>query len=112
MANWGANFVVTVSFLTLLERDRRRRHLLPVRRLSMVALAYFQAQGARDQEPQPAGDRTRPYYGLGVAGGGVGIGSVGRNSTPGTDTQVSSYEHVPAGEVQVRRGEHVHATDG
>jgi hypothetical protein len=53
-----------------------------------------------------------PYFGLGVAGAGVGIGGMGRNITPGTDMQVSSFEHVPAGEVQVRRGEHVHATDG
>jgi hypothetical protein len=28
------------------------------------------------------------------------------------DGQVTSYEHVPAGDVQVRRGEHVHAIDG
>jgi sporulation protein YlmC with PRC-barrel domain len=61
-----------------------------------------------------------PYYGLGVGGAGVGIGGMGRNSipgtnrnsTPGTDMQVSSHEHIPAGEVLVRRGEHVHATDG
>ena len=53
-----------------------------------------------------------PYYGLGIGGGRVGIGGVGRNSIPTASMQVSSYEHIPAGEVQVRRGEHVHATDG
>ena len=60
MANWGANFVVTVSFLTLLSAIgnagtfflfawpvHRRADLLP-------------AAGSRDQEPQPAGDRARP----------------------------------------------------
>ena len=36
-----------------------------------------------------------PYFGLGVGGGSVGIGSLGRNSIPGTDMQVSSYEHIP-----------------
>jgi hypothetical protein len=53
-----------------------------------------------------------PYYGLGVASGGVGIGGMGRNWSANADARVASYEHVPAGEVQVRRGEHVHATDG
>ena len=47
-----------------------------------------------------------PYYGL---GGGMGVG-------PGPDlagvSQTITYDSVPAGEVTVRRGEHVHATDG
>jgi hypothetical protein len=47
-----------------------------------------------------------PYYGL---GGGVGMG-------PGSDlagvSQTVTYDTVPPGEVSVRRGEHVHATDG
>jgi sporulation protein YlmC with PRC-barrel domain len=45
-----------------------------------------------------------PYYGL---GGGIGA--------PGGLDAVSetvTYDSVPAGEVAVRRGEHVHATDG
>jgi len=44
-----------------------------------------------------------PYYGLGM--GGIGIGM-----DPGP--QPVTYDRVPAGEVEVRRGEHVHATDG
>lgn len=47
-----------------------------------------------------------PYYRLQLrrwAKGGTGLGS---------DPQVSIYDRVPQGEVQVRRGQHVHATDG
>jgi len=54
-----------------------------------------------------------PYYGLGPIGPGLGIaGGVGLNRSVNSDAQVTAYEHIPAGEVQVRRGEHVHATDG
>jgi sporulation protein YlmC with PRC-barrel domain len=45
-----------------------------------------------------------PYYGL---GGGIGVGG-GLDAVSETVT----YDSVPAGEVAVRRGEHVHATDG
>ncbi len=41
-----------------------------------------------------------PYYGLGIGGNGV----------PGP--LVVTNDHVPMGEVEVRRGEHVFATDG
>jgi sporulation protein YlmC with PRC-barrel domain len=44
-----------------------------------------------------------PYYGLGMGMGGMGMG--------GMPAPVTS-DRVPAGEVEVRRGEHVHATDG
>jgi sporulation protein YlmC with PRC-barrel domain len=55
-----------------------------------------------------------PYYGLGLAGGmgtggmggGMGMGGMGVGPHAVTD------DRVPAGEVEVRRGEHVHATDG
>jgi hypothetical protein len=54
-----------------------------------------------------------PYYGLGggmgVAGlglgGGIGVGG-------GTPSRVVTSDTVPLGEVDVRRGEPVHATDG
>ncbi len=49
-----------------------------------------------------------PYYGLGGAMGGIGMGGMGMANTP----QVMIDDRVPAGEVEVRRGEHVHATDG
>jgi hypothetical protein len=43
-----------------------------------------------------------PYYGLGM--GGMGMGTMG-------PLPIIS-DRVPVGEVEVRRGEHVHATDG
>lgn len=57
---------------------------------------------------------SMPYYGLGAGGmgmaglgvGGLGIGGMG----PGPHEIIN--DRVPAGEVEVRRGEHVHATDG
>jgi hypothetical protein len=48
-----------------------------------------------------------PYYGLGGAMGGMGMGGM-EMATP----VVLIDDRVPAGEVEVRRGEHVHATDG
>ncbi len=48
-----------------------------------------------------------PYYGLGygVGSGGVGLGGE-------SIAQTVTYDKVPLGEVEVRRGQHVHATDG
>lgn len=48
------------------------------------------------------------YYGLGGGMGGIGMGGMGMANTP----QVVIEDRVPAGEVEVRRGEHVHASDG
>jgi sporulation protein YlmC with PRC-barrel domain len=49
-----------------------------------------------------------PYYGLGMGGAGISMGSRARSTGP----HEVKYDHVPLGEVEVRRGEHVHATDG
>jgi sporulation protein YlmC with PRC-barrel domain len=46
-----------------------------------------------------------PYYGL---GGGMSLAAVGMGGVP----QVVTYDTLPLGEVGVRRGERVHATDG
>lgn len=61
-----------------------------------------------------------PFYGLGM-GGGMGMGAMGIGAM-GTDSmgmgnmnagpQVITRDRVPVGDVEVRRGEHVHATDG
>jgi sporulation protein YlmC with PRC-barrel domain len=53
-----------------------------------------------------------PYYGLGGmgTGGGMGLGGIGTND--GNVSPTVTYDAVPAGEVEVRRGERVHATDG
>ena len=48
---------------------------------------------------------TQPYFALGVGGLGMGVGM-------GGGPQAVTYDRVPAGEVEVRRGEQVHATDG
>jgi sporulation protein YlmC with PRC-barrel domain len=62
-----------------------------------------------------------PYFGLGlgpmggVGGlGGVGMGTLGKGMGMGRGQKlrVSKADRVPVGEVEVRRGEHVHATDG
>jgi sporulation protein YlmC with PRC-barrel domain len=50
-----------------------------------------------------------PYYGLASLGGGPGpVGSFGDR----TVRQTITYDSVPLGEVEVRRGEPVRATDG
>jgi sporulation protein YlmC with PRC-barrel domain len=48
-----------------------------------------------------------PYFGLG--GGPGAAGSIGLEANP---PQTVTYDRVPLGEVAVRRGDHVHATDG
>ena len=48
-----------------------------------------------------------PYYGL-AGGGSLGLGGVG----VGTEPQPIIFDRVPPGEVEVRRGDRVHATDG
>jgi hypothetical protein len=54
-----------------------------------------------------------PYYGLGGGMGGMGMGGVGMGGVGMANyPQVIIDDRVPAGEVEVRRGEHVHATDG
>jgi sporulation protein YlmC with PRC-barrel domain len=50
-----------------------------------------------------------PYYGL--HGTGLRMGSVGA-ITPSPGPHEAVYDHVPVGEVEVRRGDHVRAADG
>jgi sporulation protein YlmC with PRC-barrel domain len=53
-----------------------------------------------------------PYYGLGIGGGlGTGMGG-GMGMGMGNVPQAVTYDKVPLDEVEVRRGEHVHAVDG
>lgn len=51
-----------------------------------------------------------PYYGAGM-GVGMGVG-VGMGAVLGEGPHMSTYDRVPAGDVEVRRGDRVHATDG
>jgi sporulation protein YlmC with PRC-barrel domain len=61
-----------------------------------------------------------PYYGLGGFGmgglglGGIGVGGIGTGMGGMAEnvSQTITHDTVPLGEVAVRRGEHVHATDG
>ena len=56
-----------------------------------------------------------PYYGLGM--GGMGTGGLGSGVSRGVRNmdappEAITRDRVPVGEVEVRRGEHVHAKDG
>ena len=61
-----------------------------------------------------------PYFGLGGGlGGRIGMGGVwtegqgwDTEGTHGAQRRTVTYDSVPLGEVQVRRNDHVHATDG
>jgi hypothetical protein len=65
---------------------------------------------------------TLPLYGLGggmgMGGMGLGMGGMGMGGMGlgmggmGMGPQTTTEDRVPEGEVQVRRGEHVHAADG
>lgn len=70
--------------------------------------------GASDEFGYPA-DRSfwMPYYPLGVAAGAPGPASGGLLAAAASaEPRTVSYERVPSGEVQVKRGQPVHATDG
>jgi len=59
---------------------------------------------ASEQPGYKAGEvLSWPYYGLGMSMGGMVMGS---------NPQFLIHDRVPPGEVEVCRGEHVHATDG
>lgn len=49
-----------------------------------------------------------PFFGLGMGGVGMGVGGLGMGVGPREVT----YDKVPVGEVEVRRGQHVHASNG
>jgi sporulation protein YlmC with PRC-barrel domain len=54
-----------------------------------------------------------PYFGLGVSGtGGIAAGAPGILPIGVGEPKEQTYERVPSGEVQIRRGERVEATDG
>ncbi len=55
-----------------------------------------------------------PYYGGGIGMGGMagmGMGGMGLGNM-NAGPQAIVHERVPVGDIQVRRGEHVHAADG
>jgi sporulation protein YlmC with PRC-barrel domain len=75
-------------------------------------------QGATGQWGYGQGQMlSLPYFALGMGGmGGMGMGGMGMGmggmGMRGMGPQTTTEDRVPEGEVEVRRGEHVHATDG
>jgi sporulation protein YlmC with PRC-barrel domain len=91
--------------------------------LSCTTAQFEQLDAAEETQFLPGGDGqwgygqdqmlSRPYYGLGGPAfgmGGLGMGGGTGMGTPGP--QMVTNDRVPLGEVEVRRGDHVHATDG
>jgi len=92
-------------------------------RLSCTSSEFEGLEEAEETQVLPGGDgqwgferdRTTswPYFGLNV--GPYGMGGLGVNAGLGMgspDPQAITNDRVPMGEVEVRRGEHVFATDG
>jgi sporulation protein YlmC with PRC-barrel domain len=78
-------------------------------------------QGAAGQWGYGQGQMlSLPYFALGMGGMGMGLGGMGMGMGMGgmgmrgmgMSPQTTTEDRVPEGEVEVRRGEHVHATDG
>lgn len=115
------------SSLTHLVVEAKHRqglgHLVPINLVSSTdeqiqlkcKLSEFEALEAAEETHYLPGARgqwgygqdqmlSQPYYGLGL--GTMGVGGMGAGP------QTITYDRVPVGEVEVRRGEHVHATDG
>ncbi len=88
-------------------------------RLSCDAAQFRALEDSEDVEVLPASSNVWgygtgqayawPYYGLGMSVG-MGAGGMGMGLTGGPQPVV--HDRVPVGEVQVRRGDQVHATDG
>ena len=131
---------VAVAITHLVVEPKHRHdtgHLVPIDLVASVAdeiqlrctTAEFEAledaeethflPGADDRWGYESGQMLSwPYYGLGAGIGGLGIaggmgvggglGMVGMGAGPRAVTD----DRVPAGDVEVRRADHVHATDG
>jgi MFS family permease len=60
IANWTANFVVTVSFLTLISAISTLGVFMLFGFLTLVALGYFIRKVPETKGRSPSADRTRP----------------------------------------------------
>jgi sporulation protein YlmC with PRC-barrel domain len=76
----------------------------------MLSLPYF-ALGMGGMGGMGMGGMGMGMGGMGMGMGGMGMG-MGGMGMRGMGPQTTTEDHVPEGEVEVRRGEHVHATDG
>ena len=89
-------------------------------RLSCTTAAFEQLDDAEETHFEQPTDETwsyaegeayqLPYYGVGIVGGvgAGGMGAVGQPAVP----HATVTDRVPTGEVEVRRGDPVHASDG
>ena len=87
-------------------------------RLSCTMAAFEQLDSAEETQFIPGSSGyaaygpeqvlSWPYYGL---GGATGMAD-GLGAEPAGVSQTVTYDKIPLGEVGIRRGEHVHATDG
>ncbi len=132
----------TLTHLVVEPRHQRHKgHLVPIdlvdtssKELRLrCSMAQFEAlEDAEETEYLPGAPGewgygqhqmlSMPFFGLGMGGlggmgmgmGGLGMGGMGGagGMGMGTPPQTITYDKVPAGEVDVRRGQHVHATDG
>jgi sporulation protein YlmC with PRC-barrel domain len=75
--------------------------------LDVAEETHFLPGDLDDPTYRPGDVLSWPYYSLALEGRGFGPGGVG-----GALPMAVTYDKVPLGEVAVRRGEHVHATDG
>jgi sporulation protein YlmC with PRC-barrel domain len=130
-----------ITHLVVEPKHRRRAgHLVPIDfvdstdeeiRLRCTKAEFHALEDAEETEFLPGASGqwgyeqeqmlSLPYFGLGMSGmgavgglGGVGMGGIGRGMGMGRGAGPHSItsDRVPVGEVEVRRGESVHATDG
>jgi sporulation protein YlmC with PRC-barrel domain len=118
------------------KHGRQKGHLVPINiaasttggiRLACTTAEFEKFDEAEETQFIPGGDAqfgydqehmvSWPYYGAGMGSYGLGSLSRGMGMGMGGNTgvpsgQVITNDRVPVGEVEVRRGEHVFATDG
>jgi sporulation protein YlmC with PRC-barrel domain len=84
--------------------------------LAAAEETHFLPEAGQQMGYGPGQALAWPYYGLGggmvgMGRGGMGIGGMGIAGMA-TAPRVVIEDRVPEGEVEIRRGEHVHARDG
>ena len=110
----GAGHLVPIELVDSTTNEIRLRCTMPEFTALDAAEETHFLPGARGQWGYAQGQMLSwPYYGLGM-GGGIGIGGGMGMGTAAMDfgPHAVTDDRVPAGEVEVHRGEPVHATDG
>lgn len=125
---------VAIAITHLIVEPKHRRgtgHLVPIGLVASAAgeielrcttIEFAALDDAEEIQFVPAGSGlwgyeqdqmlSLPYYGLsGVGMGGMGVGAMGGMGM-GSGPHAITSDRIPVGEVQVRRGDHVEATDG